>query len=128
MFNNLTDDNRVFYKLLFQLNIRFFVPFFTGKFGGAILKQSDLYDREYTKLNHTYNEIFSFYEQLQECCDRDSNIVDGLELILRVFNPVLDEIKSKMTVKTRYIEPAKDSGGKKDGKGGNILYGDFSNS
>ena len=54
------------------------------------MKQSDLYDREYTKLNHTYNEIFSFYEQLQECCDRDSNIVDGLELILRVFNPVLD--------------------------------------
>ena len=92
------------------------------------MKQSDLYDREYTKLNHTYNEIYSFYEQLMECCDKDSNITDGLELILRVFNPVLDEIKSKMTVRTRYIGLEEDSYDKKNNNGGNILYGDFSNS
>ncbi len=62
----------------------------------------EVYNSEYTTLNHAYNEIFHAYEQLLECDDADDEVVSVLEMMLRAFNPTLDRIKSEMTVKTRY--------------------------
>lgn len=62
----------------------------------------DVYNSDYTELNHSYNVIFHSYEQLLECDDADPQVVAAIEAILRTFNPVLDRIKSEMTVKTRY--------------------------
>lgn len=68
------------------------------------MDEIELYNTNYTKLNHTYNEIFHFYEQLLSCKKKNKTILAGIETILRIFNPTLDEIKSKMTVKTRFVE------------------------
>ncbi len=76
------------------------------------MNKVDVYNTEYTKLNHAYIEIFDFYSKMIECKDADEDVLVVLENILRVFNPTLDKIKSEMTVKTRYKDdaPAKKSG------------------
>lgn len=89
------------------------------------MKYVELYNAEYTKLNHTYNEIFSFYEKLTNCSDEDSEVVDAIETILRIFNPTLDEIKSKMTVKTRYVGESDNSDEEKPHSKPKIIQGKF---
>lgn len=105
-----------------------------------LMTKVDVYNTEYTKLNHAYIEIFDFYSKMIECKDADEDVLVVLENILRVFNPTLDKIKSEMTVKTRYKDdaPAKKSDGNPSAKnqsakpesgedGGNpyILTGNF---
>lgn len=102
-----------------------------------LMTKVEIYNTEYTKLNHAYIEIFDFYKQMIECKDADEDVLVVLESILRVFNPTLDKIKSEMTVKTRYKDdvPAKKSGetasGKSNGNNGGesgspyILTGNF---
>lgn len=68
------------------------------------MKKVDVYNAEYTNLNHSYILIYNAYEKLIQCKDADKKILVTLASILRAFNPALDEIKSKMTVKTRYKE------------------------
>ncbi|MBQ6056393.1 MAG: hypothetical protein IJL34_01845 [Treponema sp.] len=68
------------------------------------MNKVEVYNSDYTKLNHAYIEIYQSYEKLIECPDADDEILTVMESILRVFNPALDKIKSEMTVKTRYKE------------------------
>ena len=76
------------------------------------MTKTEIYNADYTKVNHAYIEIFDFYTKLIECDDADEEILLVLENILRVFNPALDKIKSEMTVKTRYKEEPAEKKGK----------------
>lgn len=97
---------------------------------------TDIFNTDYTKLNHCYIEIYNTYKKLAEAEDitPDNEILDVLGRILTVMNPVLDEIKSKMTVKTRVkessenpetSEPEPDTGKKKTDKAPFIFHGNF---
>lgn len=104
------------------------------------MNKTEIYNSDYTKLNHSYIEIYNTYQKLSLADDADSEVMDVLGKILIVFNPVLDKIKSEMTVKTRFKETenanlAKNSGfnsdedenisKKRKGKGPIILRGNF---
>ena len=91
------------------------------------MNKVDVYNTEYTNLNHSYILIYNAYKKLLECEDADPEVVYVIENILRAMNPALDKIKSEMTVKTRI----KESGGAAQektsgtGKDGYILTGNF---
>lgn len=102
------------------------------------MKKVDVYNSDYTNLNHAYILIYDTYEKLIQCKDADNDVLLTMESILRVFNPALDRIKSEMTVQTRYKDgssagevltgkqdKSKGKGeSKKEGKP-NILHGKF---
>ena len=81
------------------------------------MNKVEVYNSDYTKLNHAYIEIYQSYEKLIECPDADDEILTVMESILRVFNPALDKIKSEMTVKTRYKEDPQTAASGADGEG-----------
>ena len=89
------------------------------------MNKIDVYNSDYTNLNHSYICIYETYEKLLDAPDADPEVMDILGKILMVFNPTLDKIKSEMTVKTRYKDIA--SGSKAPGKknGPVILHGNF---
>lgn len=62
----------------------------------------DIYNEDYTKLNHAYIQIFETYQKLTSAKDVDEEVLNVLGSILMVFNPTLDKIKSEMTVKTKF--------------------------
>lgn len=66
------------------------------------MTKTDIYNTDYTKLNHAYIEICDTYKKLAEAPDADEEVLMVLASILQVFNPTLDKIKSEMTVKTRF--------------------------
>ena len=66
------------------------------------MNKVDVYNSDYTKLNHSYIVMYETYEKLIQCEDADEEVLVVLENILRALNPALDLIKSQMTVKTRY--------------------------
>lgn len=91
------------------------------------MNKVDVYNTDYTKLNHSYIQIYETYEKLLQVEDADPEVLDILGKILMVFNPTLDKIKSEMNVKTRYKDEPSSSVESKDGKNGPIiLHGDFS--
>lgn len=91
----------------------------------------DVYNSDYTKLNHAYIVMYEMYEKLIQCEDADEEILLLLESILRPLNPALDKIKSEMTVKTRYKEENSSKNEKSDfsvdkkNSDGVILRGNF---
>lgn len=90
------------------------------------MNKIDIYNSDYTNLNHCYIEIYNTYQKLTEADDVDADVMDVLGKILIVFNPVLDKIKSEMTVKTRFKEP-ENSINQEKGKSKSpiILHGNF---
>lgn len=70
------------------------------------MTKTEIYNSDYTKLNHCYIEIYNTYKKLSEAedIDPDDEVLDVLGKILIVFNPVLDKIKSEMTVETRFVD------------------------
>lgn len=64
----------------------------------------DVYNSDYTKVNHAYILIYNAYEKLIQCPDYDEEVLAAMENFLRTFNPLLDRMKSEMTVQTRYKE------------------------
>ena len=66
------------------------------------MKKVDVYNSDYTKLNHAYILIYESYQKLVDCEDADRDVLFVMESILRAFNPALDRIKSEMTVQTRF--------------------------
>lgn len=70
-----------------------------------MMTKTDIYNSDYTKLNHSYIEIYNTYKKLAEADDADAEVMDVLGKILIVFNPILDKIKSEMTVETRFKNP-----------------------
>lgn len=98
------------------------------------MNKVDVYNSDYTKLNHSYIVIYETYEKLIQCEDADEEVLVVLENILRALNPALDLIKSQMTVKTRYKDEGntsaadgKNESGKNSetGNGPVILHGKF---
>lgn len=98
------------------------------------MTKTDVYNSDYTTLNHCYIEIYNSYRKLLEVDDADFDVMEALRQILVVFNPTLDRIKSQMTVKTRFKDSGK-SGGQsskqqtvrveKNKNGAVILHGNF---
>ncbi len=68
----------------------------------------EVYNSDYTKLNHAYIIMYEMYEKLIQCDDADEEILVLLENILRPLNPALDKIKSEMTVQTRFKDGSSD--------------------
>ena len=68
------------------------------------MNKVEIYNSDYTKLNHAYILIFESYQKLVQCEDADRDVLFVVENILRAFNPALDRIKSEMTVQTRCKE------------------------
>ena len=66
------------------------------------MTKTEVYNSDYTKLNHAYIVIYEIYQKLVECKDADKEVLFVMENILRAFNPTLDRIKSEMTVQTRF--------------------------
>lgn len=66
------------------------------------MTKTEVYNSDYTKLNHAYIVIYESYLKLVECKDADKEVLFVMENILRAFNPTLDRIKSEMTVQTRF--------------------------
>ncbi len=94
------------------------------------MKKVDVYNSEYVNLNHAYILMYDAYKKLIECDDTDEEVMFVLSSVLQALNPVLDEIKSEMTVATRYKEDGKPtqkkSKEKTDSKdSGYILTGNF---
>ncbi len=108
------------------------------------MTKTEIFNSDYTTLNHCYIEIYNTYKKLSEAEDiePDDEVLDVLGKILIVFNPVLDKIKSEMTVKTRFKDSQGNSAPEKfnsseedDSKGKNqkktkgkspiILHGNF---
>lgn len=105
------------------------------------MTKTEIYNSDYTKLNHCYIEIYNTYKKLAEAEDiePDDEVLDVLGKILIVFNPILDKIKSEMTVETRFVDsqnPHEKFGRSKDSdddenskkakrKGPIILHGNF---
>ena len=98
------------------------------------MNKVDVYNSDYTKLNHSYIVMYETYEKLIQCEDADEEVLVVLENILRALNPALDLIKSQMTVKTRYKDEGntsaadgKNESGKNSGTGNGpvILHGKF---
>jgi len=93
----------------------------------------DIYNEDYTKLNHAYIQIFESYKKLLDADDADQEIVNILGQILMVLNPTLDKIKSEMTVKTRFKDSSASNAGAKstnvetetNSKGGKIFHPKF---
>jgi len=85
------------------------------------MTKTEVYNSDYTKLNHAYIVIYESYQKLVECKDADKEVLFVMENILRAFNPTLDRIKSEMTVQTRF----KDESSKKSGKIGLCCRFDF---
>ncbi|MBR4374390.1 MAG: hypothetical protein IKP49_08530 [Treponema sp.] len=69
----------------------------------------EIYNSDYTNLNHAYIQIYETYSKLLEAEDADQEVLFTLAGILQVFNPTLDVIKSEMTVKTRFKEDPQDA-------------------
>ena len=87
----------------------------------------DVYNTDYTKLNHSYIQIYETYEKLLQVDDADPEVLDIIGKILMVFNPTLDKIKSEMNVKTRYKDesPSASEGDNNSQNGPIILHGNF---
>lgn len=89
----------------------------------------DVYNSDYTELNHAYITIYESYQKLVQCDDADEEVIAVMENILRVFNPTLDRIKSEMTVKTRFKEDSSSDSAVKENKTGKkgpvIIKGNF---
>ncbi len=66
------------------------------------MNKVDVYNSDYTKLNHAYILVYNAYTKLIQCPDYDEEVLAAMESFLRTFNPLLDKIKSEMTVQTRY--------------------------
>ena len=66
------------------------------------MTKTEVYNSDYTKLNHAYIVIYESYQKLVECKDADKEVLFVMENILRAVNPTLDRIKSEMTVQTRF--------------------------
>lgn len=75
------------------------------------MNKVDVYNSDYTKLNHAYILIYNAYTKLIQCPDYDEQALAAMEGILRIFNPLLDKIKSEMTVQTRYKDGSDSQGG-----------------
>lgn len=75
------------------------------------MTKTDIFNSDYTTLNHCYIEIYNTYKKLTEAEDikPDDEVLDVLGKILIVFNPVLDKIKSEMTVKTRFKDSSENT-------------------
>lgn len=75
------------------------------------MTKTDIFNSDYTTLNHCYIEIYNSYKKLTEAEDikPDDEVLDVLGKILIVFNPVLDKMKSEMTVKTRFKDSMENS-------------------
>jgi len=73
-----------------------------------IMTKVEVYNSDYTKLNHAYIIMYEMYEKLIQCDDADEEILVLLENILRPLNPALDKIKSEMTVQTRFKDGSSD--------------------
>lgn len=92
----------------------------------------EIYNEDYTKLNHAYIQIYETYTKLLEADDADQEVLITLAGILQVFNPTLDAIKSEMTVKTRFkdepssgnagAKPKKTDAEKEIGSNGEIIF------
>ena len=65
------------------------------------MKKTEVYNSDYTELNHAYILIYESYQKLVKCKDADKEVLFVMESILRALNPTLDRIKSEMTVQTR---------------------------
>lgn len=70
------------------------------------MTKTEIYNSDYTKLNHAYIQIYETFQKLSEAPDADGEVAMVLAGILRAFNPTLDKIKSEMTVKTRFKNEA----------------------
>ena len=68
------------------------------------MNKVEIYNSDYTKLNHAYILIFQSYQKLVQCEDAERDVLFVMETFLRAFNPALDRIKSEMTVQTRCKE------------------------
>ncbi len=95
------------------------------------MKRVDVYNSEYVNLNHAYILMYDAYQKLIECDDDDTEVMFVLTQVLSALNPVLDKIKSEMTVTTRFKDGSKssqkkNSKEKSDGKDdGYIITGNF---
>ncbi len=94
---------------------------------GDSMTRIDVYNEDYVSLNHSYIQMYKFYNRLLECGDADDEVLSVMREILLVFNPTLDRIKSEMTVKTRYKDEKIASGGESDPTPASsmILHGNF---
>jgi hypothetical protein len=72
------------------------------------MNKVEVYNSDYTKVNHAYIQIYETYEKLIQCPDADEEILCVMEAVLRALNPALDKIKSEMTVQTRYKDGSSD--------------------
>ena len=91
------------------------------------MTKTEIYNEDYTKLNHAYIEICDTYKKLAEASDADTEVLMVLASILQVFNPTLDKIKSEMTVKTRFKDSddnefGKASVDKEIGSNGEVIF------
>lgn len=73
------------------------------------MTRTEVYNTDYTKLNHAYIQIFETYQKLIEVENPDEDVMMVLVNILSVMNPTLDKIKSEMTVKTRFKDEVESS-------------------
>ena len=80
------------------------------------MKKVDVYNSDYTKLNHAYILIYESYQKLVDCEDADRDVLFVMESILRAFNPALDRIKSEMTVQTRFKDEPTGQKNQSEGK------------
>ncbi len=95
------------------------------------MKKVDVYNSEYVNLNHAYILMYDAYQKLIECDDEDPEVMFILTQVLSALNPMLDKIKSEMTVATRFKDGSKTSQKKNsteksdNKKDGYILTGNF---
>ena len=73
------------------------------------MTKTEIYNEDYTKLNHAYIQIYDSYKRLVDADDADEEVMMVLASILQVMNPTLDKIKSEMTVSTRFKDTGEDS-------------------
>lgn len=74
------------------------------------MTKTEIYNSDYTALNHSYIQIYDMYTKLLEADDKDEEVMNVLAGILVVLNPTLDKIKSEMTVATRFVDGSGSSG------------------
>lgn len=89
------------------------------------MTRAETYNTEYTKLNHAYIQIFESYKKLLEAENADEDVTEVIAQILRAFNPVLDKIKSQMTVKTRYKDTKPQNAATENQNGALIFHPEF---
>lgn len=93
------------------------------------MTKTEIYNEDYTKLNHAYIQIYDSYKKLVDADDADEEVMMVLASILQVMNPTLDKIKSEMTVSTRFKDtgedstaPAKVKAEKEIGSNGEVIF------